>query len=244
MFREKGEILYLVLTIVIISTLGVWGVENYPYISVSLMIAFFLLVKLEQAQLIGNALEVNELQFPHLFKSFEMYRKQLGIKHANLYIKQDPYPNAFTIGFPKASIVLSSTIVRELSEDEILFVIAHELGHVKASHNVILTFINPLGNGIWGASYLFSFWQRKAEYSSDKCALILTKKLEPAFTALLKISIGPSLMKDINVAQYKEQIIGSNNKVVGLSEWLSDHPLTTHRVKSMIKFWKRSFSRQ
>ena len=118
---------------------------------------------------------------------------------------------------------MSSSLVENLTLKELSFVIAHELGHVKASHNIILTFINPLGTGIPGSSIIFSFWQRKAEYSADRCSLILTKSVESAITCLLRITIGLELGKKVNLEVYREQLANSGSNMVRVSEAMSDH---------------------
>ena len=42
--------------------------------------------------------------------------------------------NAFTAGTEKPLIVVHSGAIDSLTDDELLFVIAHELGHVKSGH--------------------------------------------------------------------------------------------------------------
>lgn len=241
MFREDGEILRLILAILIVVAVGLIFVQMSWIVTAGLIVLGFIYIKLQQAQLIGNALEVNKFQFAEIWEIFENYKNKLGLKRVSLYIKQDPQPNAFTIGFPRASIILNSALVESFSKEELSFVIGHELGHVKAGHSAILTFISPLGNNIPAATSIFSFWQRKAEYSCDKCGLILTKSVEPAVKGLLKLSVGLTLAKKINLQNYKEQLISSDNGVVRASEFLFDHPLTTNRINNMISFWKENF---
>lgn len=240
-FRVDGENLSLFLTLIISLTLGFVLVKLSWWVTIGLAILGFIYIKLEQAQLIGNAIEVRGSQFSELFGLFKSHKERLGLKNVNLYIRQDPQPNAFTIGFPRASIILSSSLVENLTLEEMSFVIAHELGHVKASHNIFLTFISPLGNDIPGGSLIFSFWQRKAEYSSDRCALILTKAIEPAISCLMRLSFGLELGKKINLGIYKEQLVNSDANVVKISEFMYDHPLTTNRISKMILFWKENF---
>jgi Zn-dependent protease with chaperone function len=88
---------------------------------------------------------------------------------------------------------------------------------------------------------LFSFWQRKAKYTFNKCSLILNKKIEPAIDTLMKISIGMKLTKKVNLTAYKEQLISSESGITKTSELLFDHPLTTNRIKKMVAFWRINF---
>lgn len=241
MFKEKGEGINLFFSIIITLVIGIVFANINLWLTLGFAIAGIIYIKLQQAQLIGNALEISESQFSEIYEVFDEYKKRLGIKQARLFIIQDPNPNGFTIGFPKASIVLTSSLVEGLSLDELNFVIGHELGHIKAKHNFILTFISPFGSNIPAATYLFSFWQRKAEYTCDKCSLILNKKIEPAIDTLMKISIGMKLVKKVNLTVYKEQLVGSESGITKTSELLFDHPLTTNRIKKMVVFWRNNF---
>ncbi len=244
MFREENEILYLVITLLIVLITGIVILQINFYVSIVLIVLGFILIKLQQAQLIGNALELNEYQFPEIYEVFKEYKIKLGLTKVNLYIRQDPSPNAFTIGFLNASIILSSALVENFSKEELNFTIAHELGHVKAGHNTLLTLISPLGNGFIGASTIFSFWQRKAEYTSDKCGLTLTRKIEPAIYSLLKLTVGLHLTDKVHLGIYKDQLINSETNMVKVSEFLFDHPLTTNRIRKLVNYWKDNFVRK
>lgn len=244
MFREDNEVLYLVITILIVLTIGFIIANINIYIVIFGLVAGLLLIKLRQAQLIGNALEVSEHQFPDIYSIFIEHKSKLKLNSVKLYINQDPSPNAFTMGFPTASIILTSALVENFSKEELSFTIGHELGHVKAGHNIILTFISPLGSEVIGASLIFSFWNRKAEYSCDKCGLILTKKIDSAIMSLLRLSIGLHIADKVNLESYKNQVIGSENSMVKASAFLFDHPLTTQRVNKLVRFWKKNFIKQ
>lgn len=241
MFREKGERASLLFSILLVAIVGIYFFQVNSWVTLVVAILGIVYIKLQQAQLIGNALEISELQMPEIYKIFYEHQKKLGLKNVRLFITQDPNPNGFTIGYPRASIILTSSLVDGLNLDELGFVIGHELGHVKAGHNFILTFISPLGSNNPIATYLFSFWQRKAEYTCDKCSLILNKKIEPAVDTLMKLSIGMNLVKKVNLTTYKEQMINSESGVTQASELLFNHPLTTNRVKKMVLFWRNSF---
>lgn len=241
MFREKNEFFYLFVSITVVILLALIIAEiNFYILLIGVLFGIFYII-LQQAQLIGNALEINENQFPEIYAVFQEQKESLNINKARLYVIQDPNPNAFTIGFTSASIILASSLMENFSKEELIFTIAHELGHVKANHNIILSLISPLGNSVLGSSLIFSFWRRKAEYSCDKCGLILTKKLDHAITGLLKLSVGLNLAKKVNLESYKEQLINSKTGIVTMSEFLFDHPLTTNRINKLVGFWKKNF---
>ncbi|ANW95217.1 peptidase M48 [Wenyingzhuangia fucanilytica] len=67
------------------------------------------------------------------------YAADQGFKLANIYVidgsKRSTKANAYFTGFgPKKRIVLYDTLVNDLSEEEIVAVFAHEVGHYKRKH--------------------------------------------------------------------------------------------------------------
>lgn len=241
MFREKYEMLFLIFALLTVILLGLLIADYNLYLFVSAVLFGFFYIKIQQSQLIGNALEINSMQFENLYEMFKKHMEQLGLKKVKMYITQDPNPNAYTIGFPHASIILTSSLVENFTVQELDFTIAHELGHVKAGHNFILTLFFPLGNGVPGASTIFSFWRRKAEYTADKCGLILSKNIESATSSLLKVAIGLNLAKNIKLEGYRDQLLNSRGFMVRIGETLLDHPLTTNRINKLVLFWRKNF---
>ena len=53
-----------------------------------------------------------------------------------LYIRANPFPTAVTIGMDKPLIVVNSALVDLLDEEELAFVLGHELGHAISGHAV------------------------------------------------------------------------------------------------------------
>jgi STE24 endopeptidase len=73
----------------------------------------------------------------------EVFSRKTGFKLKNIYIidgsKRSTKANAYFSGFgPRKRIVLYDTLQKELTEEEIVAVLAHEIGHYKKKH-VLLT---------------------------------------------------------------------------------------------------------
>jgi len=73
------------------------------------------------------------------------FSRKTGFKLRNIYIidgsKRSTKANAYFSGFgPKKRIVLYDTLQKELTEEEIVAVLAHEIGHYKKKH-ILLTLI-------------------------------------------------------------------------------------------------------
>lgn len=74
-----------------------------------------------------------------LRKKIEGFAEKAGFRLKNIYVidgsKRSTKANAYFSGFgPKKRIVLFDTLIKELSDEEIVAVIAHEIGHYKRKH--------------------------------------------------------------------------------------------------------------
>ena len=241
MFRVSGENPALLFSVSILLVIGfIFSLLNL-YIFLLFFIGGVVYVRLQHTQYMGNAVRVHSNQFPEIYEIFKSYAIKLGIPKAALYIVQDPYLNAYTIGMLQCSIVLTSALIEQFSPEEISFVIAHELGHFKAGHTKITTLINPIGVNNVFAYFIFGFWDRKTEYSCDRCGLILTRDIDNAISSLIKLSVGGELFKKLNIKGYATQVKKAIESPIKLSEIFVSHPLTINRIEQLIVFWRESF---
>jgi STE24 endopeptidase len=83
----------------------------------------------------------------------ENFAAKTGFKLKNIYIidgsKRSTKANAYFSGFgPKKRIVLYDTLQKELSEEEIVAVLAHEIGHYRKKHILLNLLFSVLTTGI------------------------------------------------------------------------------------------------
>jgi len=83
----------------------------------------------------------------------EAFSQKTGFRLRNIYIidgsKRSTKANAYFSGFgPKKRIVLYDTLQKELSEEEIVAVLAHEIGHYKKKHVLLNLIFSVLITGI------------------------------------------------------------------------------------------------
>jgi Zn-dependent protease with chaperone function len=134
-----------------------------------------------------------------------------------LFISQDPMPNAMTLGSDKPFIVITTGLVDLLDAEEHRFVIGHELGHVLSGHAVYRTMlfhlINlaariawvPLGYiGLRGIIWALEEWYRKAELSCDRAGLLASQDPAAAKRVLMKLA-GGSRLSELNSDAFMEQ---------------------------------------
>ena len=92
--------------------------------------------------LLGSAVRVDERQFARLHRLLAEVGQSLDATDLpEMYVQADPTLNAQTVGMDQPIIVLSSGLVHHLDDDELRFVIGHELGHAISGHAVYRTLL-------------------------------------------------------------------------------------------------------
>jgi STE24 endopeptidase len=123
--------------------------QNFWLYAWGLITLFSILINLFYSELIVPLFnKQTPLQEGALRDKIESFAKGAGFKLRNIYIidgsKRSTKANAYFSGFgPKKRIVLYDTILKEFSEEEIVAVLAHEIGHYKKKH-VILNLISAI----------------------------------------------------------------------------------------------------
>lgn len=170
----------------------------------------------------ASNVRVSKRQFPRLHRSLGWGCKILGVEEPEMYISLDPVPNAFTYGHTKPFIVLTSGLVDMLDDEERFFVIAHELGHIKAGHVLytviarnIAEIIALLGQATMGIGSLLGQglvvalldWYRKAELTSDRAGLLCVQDLDPCIRTFMKLAGGArQLYAEMDKEEFMRQI--------------------------------------
>ncbi|HBH82826.1 MAG: peptidase M48 [Bacteroidetes bacterium GWE2_41_25] len=135
------------------------GKSFWPY-AWGLITAFSLFINLFYSELIVPLFNKQvPLQDGALRTKIEAFTSKTGFRLKNIYIidgsKRSTKANAYFSGFgPKKRIVLFDTLQQELSDDEIVAVLAHEIGHYKKKHVLKSIAISVLITGLM--LFLFS----------------------------------------------------------------------------------------
>ena len=167
---------------------------------------------------LGSAIRVDERQFPVMARALNDACTTLDAESVpELYVQADPFFNAMCIGMDRPIIVVNSAIVDLMDEDELRWVIAHELGHAMSGHAVyrtillriltlsgILTAIPLGGIGLRMIVAALMEWVRKSELSADRAGLLATQDPGVAYRALMKMSSGGHLA-DLDQTSFFEQ---------------------------------------
>ena len=133
----------------------------------------------------GNAVRVGPEQFPRLWTlHVETCTTFDWPRVPELYVSQTPFFNAGAYGVDDPFIVLNSTALEILDDDEVRALLAHELGHVMSGHALYTTIAAILALISLGAlptlaalavlpvRLAFLEWSRKSELSADRAGLL------------------------------------------------------------------------
>jgi Zn-dependent protease with chaperone function len=167
---------------------------------------------------LGSAIRVDERQFPALHRALNDAASTLDAPLVpELYVQADPGFNAVTIGLDRPIVVVNSGMVDLLDEEELRWILAHELGHALSGHAVYRTILLrlmsmsgvfysvPLGGlGLRMIVAGLMEWRRKSELSADRAGLLATQDPAVAYRALMKLASGGHL-DDLDQTSFFEQ---------------------------------------
>ena len=154
---------------------------------------------------VASNLRVTPAMFGRLHRSLVWACKILDVVEPEMYVTLDPTPNAWTYGHTKPFVTVTSGLVDMLSDEELFFVIGHEVGHIKAGHVLygtmarnIAAVVALIGEATFGVGALLGRglvialleWYRCAELTADRAALLCVQDLEPARATFMKLAGG------------------------------------------------------
>ncbi len=133
----------------------------------------------------GNAVRVGPEQFPRLWTLHtEVCTTFDWPTTPELYVTQTPFVNAGAYGIDEPFIVVHSSAIELLGDDEVRVLLAHEMGHVISGHSLYRTIAAILalislgalptlaGLAILPIRLAFLEWSRKSELSADRAGLL------------------------------------------------------------------------
>ena len=160
-------------------------------------------------------------QYPTLYGIMRESAKVMDMPEPELYVSNNPFTNAFAGGVERPYVTLRSSMIDTMSDEELYFIMGHELAHIKSQHvlyfsvgSLLFPLLDLLGRRTMGASDVATFalvlafyeWSRQAEFSSDRGGLLVAQDLKVATRSLIKLAAGPSrLSHELNEDAFMEQ---------------------------------------
>jgi Zn-dependent protease with chaperone function len=166
----------------------------------------FLYERPQLVYLMGNSIQVGPRQYSTLYRLFREGVRDLDIHpEPTLFVEQNRQVNSYSLGQEHPYVVVNTGLLDLLNEAEIRTVFAHEMGHIKCGHTILIQMgiwaLNAasmlsevtlgLGNLVSsGLIFAFYEWRRKAELSADRAALLVTDDLNTVMQTLMKMAGG------------------------------------------------------
>jgi Zn-dependent protease with chaperone function len=164
---------------------------------------------------LANAVQVTDQQFSRVHAIYQDCLKTLDAETTpELFIAQTPIVNAGAVGIDNPFIVLNSGTLELLDDDELRFVIGHELGHALSGHVLYKTMLHVLLRVaplhmfprmlLMGLIMALREWDRKSELSCDRAGLLCLQDPMVAYRVHMKMA-GGSRTDEMSVAAFIAQ---------------------------------------
>jgi Zn-dependent protease with chaperone function len=185
-----------------------------------------------------NGIKLSPTQFPTVYEKTKVLCEAMGLKTVpDIYVMESGgVLNGFaTKFFGRNMVVLYSEIfelIKRGSEDELAFIIAHELAHIKRRHITKQLVILPV---MW-VPFLGNAYSRACEFTCDRFGAYYTGNPTAARNSLLILAVGKSLYQEVNQQEFIEQIEKESGFFIWLSQKMSTHPPLPRRIFEIISF--------
>jgi Zn-dependent protease with chaperone function len=193
--------------------------------------------------LLRQAQKITPERSPRLARLVQQGLSRLRPGPVDVFIVPSKQINAYTFGLgsPKV-VVLYQSLFQVMDEDEISFILGHELGHVALGH----TWLNSLIGGMAGIPASFSavillnaaflWWNRTCEFSADRAGLLACGSLAKAVSALVKLDAPEATTKAELAAAYRRLDAQDDDVANNLSEILATHPMLIKRITALRRY--------
>jgi Zn-dependent protease with chaperone function len=167
---------------------------------------------------LGGAIRSDHRQHPRVHRLFAEAAATLDVTSLpELYVEMSPLINAQCVGMTKPFIVVTSAAVAQLDDEELRYILGHEIGHMLSGHAVYRTMMLILRNLATNLAWLpigsialrgiiaaLQEWWRKAELSADRAGLLAGQDTSAALRAHMKMAGGGDL-SEVDTTAFLEQ---------------------------------------
>lgn len=164
----------------------------------------------------ANAVRTSPTQYARVHRLYERAALALDAPaEYRVFVSQSPIVNAGAYGMEKPFILVNSGALHLLDDEELEFVLGHELGHIMSGHVLYTTMMVLLVQlaqrgfplvGLAARAILVSLmeWYRKAELSSDRAGALAVQNPEAGMRTMLKFA-GGGTIGDTNLPEFMRQ---------------------------------------
>ncbi|HBK63262.1 MAG TPA: peptidase M48 [Cyanobacteria bacterium UBA11149] len=180
--------------------------------------------RLLRLQCLGSDIKVTPRNFPKLYDTFGETCQIIDVNPLpELYVfRGNGFIQSYTIGVEKPMVSINLEGMEWLDRDELIYLLAHELAHIKSQHLVyhqiaivmpsLKQIINSTTLGLGGLAasgveLAFWNWLMMAKFTSDRAGLLACQDINVATTALMKIAGLPGeYLTDATIEDFLAQV--------------------------------------
>jgi len=218
-----------------LAAIGIWIVLAVSLIGIAyaalLGVMFFVVHIMFITSLRGNAVRLSPDQMPELHARVVALSQRIGLpKVPEAYVVQAGGSlNALATKFLRSNFIVLYSDLLEACGDNVEardFIIAHELGHLRAGHLRLRWLLLP---GLF-VPFLGTGYSRACEYTCDRYGLAAVSDTERALDGLCILAAGGKYGPTVNRRALVAQRSALNTIWMKIGHWLSTHPPIAHRL--------------
>ncbi|MBS1812705.1 MAG: FHA domain-containing protein [Acidobacteria bacterium] len=251
-YRYPGEVSSLLLTFLILASLYALAIRFFPsnatqvwqtlFFTVLGLGVYIVTVIIQQRSAFGTLVRVSQKQFPEIYEAGTIAASRLSAPHVPIYVKRASEQNIYTLGLLKQPIiVITSSMIDQMSNESLQFFIGREIGHIRAGHTWLRTLLRPLGSNIPVIgklldSVIFGDWMNRTEFTADRAGLIACKSLTVSISTMLKFGVGTSLFQKLDIREFLAQINDVRSVGGRVTEIVAEQPYLIQRIRRLVRF--------
>ncbi len=195
----------------------------------------------------GHSFKVTEKMASGLYTMFREVEQKLGFDEPiEYFVTNSPELNAFSLSRIEDDqphiININSGLIRWLDNDELLFVVGHEIGHLITRNADIMRLIQFIfpdpSNTPLILQHKITLWKKLSELTADRYGYLASPKLDKCISAFFKLASGLDTAR-INFDY--EAYMAENDVILDffrkeIHANLMSHPINPIRIKALQYF--------
>ena len=229
------------------------GQELYQQIQGKVLESILREAKIEKTEnyfkniLQGHSFKVSEKLAPRLYNSFAEVKAKLEFDEPiEFYITNNPELNAFAVSRLEEDeshiININSGLIDKVDDDELKFIVGHEIGHLISNNAIIaqlLNFVFPdQSESPLMMQHKIAVWDKLSELTADRFGFMACGRIDKVLSCFFKMASGLSVERlnfDPKAFSLENEEILKYFKETGSGNLLS-HPINPIRIKAVELF--------
>jgi tellurite resistance protein len=205
--------------------------------------------------LLATSVRVTAAMAPKLDALVSSCRETLGVETpVETYVYPDASFNAACVRPEQGRVfvMLSSALLEAFDDEELRFVVGHELGHhLFGHHRIPVRLLAGEENAVPGPIVMQLFaWSRYAEISADRAGFVCAGGLEPVARTLFKLASGlkgslvqlraDDLLAQVGDIRAELERMAADERERPRGDWFATHPFSPLRLHAARHFAERT----